>query len=171
MSWIETTTGYVNLATARSARRARDDRWVVTDGDGKEHVLNHVFSARNFLEDAQDVIIPAAGTQTLIAINFDKDAPSGKEFLTETYPIIGWHVSGDYTAPIIPGMRADAHGRYWICLIPMPDGRFLEAVYEGAKFETIEAAKQHLVERVKQREEDRGRGSTDVHTAVIQVKL
>jgi hypothetical protein len=162
--WIETTTGYVNLATARSARKARDDRWVVTDGGGNEHVLNHVFPAHHFTEDAQDVIIPAAGSQTLIAINFDEDAPPGREFLTEIYPIIGWQVSGDYTAPIIPGMRAGAHGRYWICLIPMPDGLFLEAVHEGAKFETIEAAKQ-------QREEDRGRGSTDVNTAVIELQL
>jgi hypothetical protein len=64
MAWIETTNGYVNLATAQSATKGRAG-WSVRDASGVTHELSGVYSGEHFLMETFDDVVPASGNHRL----------------------------------------------------------------------------------------------------------
>jgi hypothetical protein len=102
MAWVETTNGYVNLATAQSAH-SENDRWVIYDGGGDRHTLQHVYTGGQFLDDTRDTVVPASGLDRLhLVCAGDGQDP---EIFVEVYPIIGWRLCGNHATPIIPGVN------------------------------------------------------------------
>jgi hypothetical protein len=149
MSWIETEDGPVNLATARKACGDGKDNYFIYDAAGERHEMSWVRSDAHFIaETRRSIVVPATGTEKLIVIHSLGDGRD-PEILPRVYPIIAWHITGDYAEPIIPGKNDDP----WnvIRLLELPDGAgFLEASYDGDVFATLDDAKKELIERVKQ---------------------
>jgi hypothetical protein len=149
MSWIETEDGYVNLATARRIAMNVHGGHYLVDQNGETHSLPHHVDP----EIALAPIVP--DTRSLLhEIWYDAGGVGdlGEETTwVETYCVIGWRIiAGQGARPIIPGKEVSG-SQDCMVVIEMPDGGCFELDGDNTRHESLDAARQALMERCQKR--------------------
>jgi hypothetical protein len=159
MTWIQTSTGYVNLATARAilddgpvskplSEHDRRHRFRIIDGGGKEHYCRSYPGISEVIDERNSTFIPGESQGMRCHEIWYYNDPD--ECLIETYPIVGWRVGDGIVQPICPGLNLDSPADdNMIRVVELPDGRCVECAYDATSWASLDAAKDSLVKRRK----------------------
>jgi hypothetical protein len=112
--------------------------WIAVDVDDREYRLYQDGGALERL--LATTVVPAAPDQTVLDVYVDGDGT-----ITEALPIVAWAVDAAYARPITAGNDDSCSNRHRF--IALPDGRFLEAVFDGMTFDSRDAAVEYATKQ------------------------
>jgi hypothetical protein len=120
-------TGEARLGLLDRGRCRRSGNRLYQDGGALERLL-------------ATTVVPAAPDQTVLDVYVDGDGT-----ITEALPIVAWAVDAAYARPITAGNDDSCSNRHRF--IALPDGRFLEAVFDGMTFDSRDAAVEYATKQ------------------------